>query len=140
MLKGIDPLLTGDALKALQDMGHGDTLALVDSNYPAHSSGRPVIHLGEVSAERAARAILSVFPLDTFIDQPLARMLADNNDPAHDVHDAVRQVAEKEWGSPLVYNLVARPDFYTQAQRCSVIFHTLEDAPYSCFFMTKGVV
>ena len=140
MLKGIDPLLTGDALKALKDMGHGDRLALVDSNYPSHSSRRPVIQLGEVSAERAAKAILSVFPLDTFIDQPLARMLADNGDPAHDVHDAVRLVAEKEFGAPLTYELVARPDFYTQAKDCEVIFQCLETAPYSCFFMTKGVV
>lgn len=62
MLKGIDPLLSGDLLHILDDMGHGDVLMLVDRNYPAVASGRPVIRLGEVTVLRAAQAILSVFP------------------------------------------------------------------------------
>ena len=140
MLKGIDPVLTGAALKALDEMGHGDTLALVDRNYPAHSSTRPVIHLGDIGVERAARAILSVFPLDTFIDAPLSRMLSDDNDPDHDTHDAVLRVATAAHGSPLRYGLVPRHDFYAHARECQAIFQCLEDAPYSCFFLTKGVV
>ena len=63
MLKGVDPLLSGDLLAILDDMGHGDQLALVDRNFPAVSSGRPVIRLGEVTILRAAEAILSVLPL-----------------------------------------------------------------------------
>ena len=70
MLKGIDPLLSGDLLKILDDMGHGDQLLLVDRNYPAAASGKPVIRLGEVGVLRAARAILSVLPLASFIDHP----------------------------------------------------------------------
>ena len=53
MLKGIDPLLSGDLLKILDDMGHGDRLLLVDRNYPAAASGRQVIRLGEASILRA---------------------------------------------------------------------------------------
>ena len=140
MLKGIDPVLTGIALKALDDMGHGDTLALVDRNYPAHSSTRPVIHLGDIGSARAATALLSLMPLDTFIETPLSRMLADDNAPANDVHDAVLRVATAAHGKPLKYGLVPRPDFYARARECQVIFQCLEDAPYSCFLMTKGVV
>ena len=81
MLKGIDPLLSGDLLKILDDMGHGDVLLLVDRNYPAAASGKPVVRLGEVSVLRAATAILSVFPLDSFVDHPLERMEVDD-DPA----------------------------------------------------------
>ena len=79
MLKGIDPLLSGDLLKILDDMGHGDRLLLVDRNYPAASSGKPVVRLGEVSIIRAATAILSVFPLDSFIDHPLERMVVEGD-------------------------------------------------------------
>ena len=43
MLKGIDPLLSGDLLKLLDDMGHGDELVIADRNFPAYSTGRPVI-------------------------------------------------------------------------------------------------
>ncbi|MBL4828727.1 MAG: hypothetical protein JKY55_02355 [Aliivibrio sp.] len=37
MLKNIDPPLNADLLYALQSMGHGDTIAIVDANFPAHS-------------------------------------------------------------------------------------------------------
>ena len=54
MLKGIDPLLSGELLRLLDDMGHGDLLLLVDRNYPAAASGRPVVRLGETTILRAA--------------------------------------------------------------------------------------
>lgn len=140
MLRGIDPVLIGQCLHVLDDMGHGDTLALVDRNYPAHASGRPVIHLGEISAERAAQALVSVFPLDTFIDRPLGRMLVDGSDSEHEVHDAVLRAAQAAHGSPLSYEIISRQDFYARATDCRVIFQCLESAPYSCFIFTKGVV
>lgn len=140
MLKGIDPVLTGEALHALNDMGHGDIYALVDRNYPAHSSGQLVIHLGDIGAERAIRAILSVVPLDTFVSNPLERMVSDSQDPEHEVHDAVMRVAQDAHGSPLTFGLIARTDFYSQARNSQVIFQCLETTPYSCFILTKGVV
>lgn len=66
MLIGIDSVLRGELLKALDEMGHGERFALVDQNFPAYGVGAPVVDLGEISASRAARAILSVFPLDLF--------------------------------------------------------------------------
>ena len=41
MLKGIHPLLSPDLLHALAAMGHGDTLAIVDGNFPAASNATP---------------------------------------------------------------------------------------------------
>ena len=81
MLKGIDPVLNGALLKILDEMGHGDVLVLADRNYPSYAGGAPVIDLGEIDTTRAARAILSVFPLDTFLERPLGRMEA-SNDPS----------------------------------------------------------
>lgn len=52
---------------------------LVDRNYPAAASGRPVIRLGEVTVTRAVKALLSVMPLDSFVDKPLERMEVDEN-------------------------------------------------------------
>ena len=43
MLKGLDPILSPELLATLRAMGHGDELAIVDANYPAAGSGRPVI-------------------------------------------------------------------------------------------------
>ena len=67
MLKNLDPLLTPELLYALRAMGHGDKLILCDSNFPAYSMNSLVHRLDGVDAARAAKAILSIFPLDSFV-------------------------------------------------------------------------
>jgi L-fucose mutarotase len=95
MLKNIDPVLTGSLLKALDELGHGEKIAIVDRNYPSYASGAQVIHLGEIGITRACEAVFSVFPLDTFIDQPLSRMQSDDQQPATPTHEAVLEIASK---------------------------------------------
>lgn len=141
MLKGIDPLLSGELLRHLDDMGHGDRLLLVDRNYPAAASQRPVIRLGEVTILRAAAALLSVLPLDSFIDHPLERMEVDN-DPGltTPTQDALLDLAQRVEGRPLVYGVIPRLDFYTVAREAFVVVHTLDAVPYGCFVLHKGVI
>ena len=141
MLKGIDPLLSGELLRILDDMGHGDQLLLVDRNYPAASSGRPVVRLGEVTVLRAAEAILSVLPLDSFVDHPLERMEVDG-DPTRTtpVQDAMLELASRVEGRPLTFGVIPRLDFYRQAQGAYAVVHTLDAVPYGCFVLHKGVV
>lgn len=141
MLKGIDPLLSGDLLKILDDMGHGDRLLLVDRNYPAASSGRPVVRLGEATVLRAAEAILSVLPLDSFISHPLERMEVED-DPARTTptQDALLELASRSEGRVLEYGIVPRLDFYERARACYAVVHTLDSVPYGCFILHKGVV
>ncbi len=141
MLKNVDPLLSGDLLKILDDMGHGDTLLLVDRNYPAAAAGVPVVRLGEVGVVRAARAVLSVMPLDQFVDFPLERMevdeIASRTTP---VQDEVLVQARALDGRDLRYGVVPRLDFYRRAREAFAVVHTLEASPYACFILRKGVV
>jgi L-fucose mutarotase len=141
MLKGIDPLLSGELLHLLDDMGHGDRLLLVDRNYPAVASGRPVVRLGEVTVLRAATAILSVMPLDSFIDHPLQRMEVED-DPKRTtaVQDAMLELAIASEGRPLQFGVIPRLEFYDVARQCFAVVHTLDAVPYGCFVLTKGVV
>ncbi len=141
MLKGIDPLLSGDLLRVLDDMGHGDLLLLVDRNYPAAASGKPVIRLGEVTVLRAATAILSVLPLDTFVEHPIERMEVDD-DPTLTtmVQDALLALAARAEGRQLEYGVVPRLDFYDRASRAYAVVHTLDPLPYGCFILHKGVI
>ena len=141
MLKGIDPLLSGDLLRILDDMGHGDRLLLVDRNYPAASSGRPVVRLGEVTVLRAAEAILSVLPLDSFNTHPLERMEVED-DPSRTTptQDALLELASRADGRSLEYGVVPRLDFYERARECYAVVHTLDSVPYGCFILHKGVV
>jgi len=141
MLKGIDPLLSGELLKILDDMGHGDQLLLVDRNYPAAASGKPVIRLGEVGILRAARAILSVFPLDSFVDHPLERMeVRDDPSITTATQDELLKLAKQAAGRDLAYGIIPRLEFYQRAKGVYAVEHTLESEPYGCFFLQKGVI
>lgn len=141
MLKGIDPLLSGDLLKILDDMGHGDQLLLVDRNYPAAASGKPVIRLGEVGVLRAAQAILSVYPLDSFIEHPLERMeVEDDPSKTTSLQDELLPLACAAEGRDLRYGVIPRLDFYQRAKQAYAVVHTLEDQPYGCFILHKGVI
>ena len=68
MLIKIDPVLSPDLLYHLRSMGHGEKLVLADANFPANTINEKVIRLDGVGIKEAASAILSVFPLDSFIN------------------------------------------------------------------------
>jgi len=141
MLIGIDPLLNGELLKVLDEMGHGDQLLIVDRNYPAAASGKTVIRLGEVSVARAAEAILSVFPLDSFTAHPLERMEVED-DPAKTTSGQrdVLALARARDNASLDFGVVARLEFYDRAKMVYAIVHTLDSEPYGCFILQKGVI
>jgi len=122
-------------------MGHGDQLAVVDRNFPANSQGVPVVELGEVTIERAMRAILSVFPLDTFVEHPFERMEADG-DPSvvNECHTSALEVARAHHDQPVEYGVIPRFDFYERASHAYAVVRTLETQPYGCFLLTKGVI
>ena len=67
MLKNIDPLLSPELLSTLRAMGHGDELAIVDANFPAASSGPPVMRADGSPVTAVAAAVLSLMPLDEFV-------------------------------------------------------------------------
>lgn len=139
MLIGIDPLLSGELLKLLDEMGHGDELAVVDSNYPAFTPGRPVVQLGDVSVTRAVEAILSVIPLDESTRFPLECMRSEEGTLTGGQLD-VLAVARRGQRSDLEPDLVDRLEFYQRATAVSAIVRTLDARPYNCFILHKGVV
>ena len=79
MLINIDPILSPELLHALRSMGHGDKLVLADANFPSASLAKKLIRLDGVNIPNAAKAILSVLPLDSFVDYPIERMEIDDN-------------------------------------------------------------
>ena len=141
MLIGLDPLLNGEALAVLRDMGHGDTVALVDANFPAHYLGPPVVRL-DTDLPRAARAVLSVLPLDGYAEAPLLRMEIDGrpkelNEAHRDFQAVVEEVAA---GAPWPLGSLERFRFYEAARDCVCLFATLERRPYANVILVKGVI
>ena len=146
MLKNLDPLLTPDLLYVLRAMGHGDVLTLVDSNFPADSVASSTIHgevirLDGVGTTEAARAILSVFPLDSFIETPLQYMqVVGEPDTKLEVHEELHQAALEGTDRDWKLGSVERFDFYDLAHNTYAVVSTCERRPYGCFFLTKGVI
>ena len=106
-----------------------------------HRPGKPVIRLGEASILRAATAILSVFPLDSFVAHPLERMEVED-DPARTTptQDELLALASAAEGRELEYGIVPRLDFYERASSAYAVVHTLDAVPYGCFILHKGVI
>jgi L-fucose mutarotase len=140
MLIGLDPLLSGEALGVLRDMGHGNSIAIVDSNFPAHFLGPPAIRM-DADIVRAGRAILSVFPLDSFVEWPLMRMevIGRPNEVVEAQAEFATMVDEIS-GEGWSIGSLERYAFYETARDCVAVFATLDRRPYANFILFKGVV
>ena len=141
MLKNIDPLLTAELLGHLAAMGHGDELALVDRNFPAASTARRLVTLAGVDVPHAARAILSVLPVDTFVEPAVRWMGAVGAEQTvQEVHADLQAVVDEAEGRRVPTAAVERFEFYRRAAEAYVVVATTEDRPYGCFLITKGVI
>ena len=141
MLKNVHPLLTGQLLSLLDRMGHGDVLGLVDRNFPAYRYGAPVIDFRGVDTAAAAAALLSVFPLDSFVEDAVHRMEIDGApDEINAAAEQLQKAADAAEGRPVRITSVERFAFYEMARSASAFVQTGETIPYSCFLLRKGVV
>lgn len=146
MLKGINPLLNADVLYALRAMGHGDRLVVCDTNFPADSIARQsvlgeLLRIDNVSAAKAVEAVLSVMPLDTFVDDAAIRMeIVGQAQEVPPVQREVQAAIDRAEGrsSPLVG--VERHAFYEKAKTAYCVIATGERRFYGCFLFSKGVI
>lgn len=146
MLKAIDPLLNADVLHALRAMGHGDDLVVCDTNFPADSVARATVlgrllRIDNVTATRAARAILSVLPLDSFVDHPAERMeVVGKPDEIPEVQREVQAEIDRAEGRSWPMGSIERHAFYERARRAYCVIATGERRFYGCFVLKKGVI
>jgi len=146
MLKSIDPRLNADVLHALRAMGHGDDLVICDTNFPADAVARQTVlgkllRIDNVSAAEAAQAILSVLPLDSFVDQPALRMeIVGSPDTLPDVQNEVQAEIDAAEGRSWPMGSVERFDFYERAKNAYCVIQTGERRFYGCFILKKGVI
>ncbi len=145
MLIKIDPILSPELLFTLRTMGHGDKLVLADANFPANSMNKNVIRLDGVNIKDAAKAILSVFPLDSFIvsqgGTAANRMEVDDNpNELTEAHKEFIQAVKDISGESWKVGSIERQSFYTEAKKSYAIVTTTDARPFSCFIMIKGVI
>ena len=146
MLKGISPLLNADVLQALRAMGHGDDLIIADTNFPSDSIARQtrlgkLLRIDNVTAAEAAAAVLSVYPLDTFVDDAAGRMeIVGSPDEIPPVQQEVQEEIDKAEGKSWPMIPVERYAFYERAKQAYCVIQTGERRFYGCFAFRKGVV
>ena len=146
MLKGIDPRLNADVLYVLRSMGHGDALIIADTNFPSDSVSRATVYgdllrMENLTAAEAAEAVLSVMPLDTFVDDFAGRMeIVDEPDTVPSVQEEVQSVIDASEGSHRPMIGIERFAFYDMARESYAVIQTGERRFYGCFMLRKGVV
>ena len=146
MLKGIDQRLSAEIVHALMLMGHGDDLMICDVNHPAASIaakttyGR-LIDMAGCDIPTALAAILTLLPLDTFVDAPITRMQVVGNAGATvPIFARVQAVIDRAEARAVQVQSLERFAFYAAAERAFCIIRTSDSGPYGCFIVKKGVV
>ena len=146
MLKGIDQRLSAEVVHVLMLMGHGDDLAICDVNHPAASLARTTTHgrlidMAGCDIPTAARAILSLMPLDTFVPAPVTRMqVVGDPDRQMPVFARMQAVIDAAEGRAVPMQALERFAFYEAARRSFAIIRTADSGPCGCFILKKGVV
>ncbi|SOE18015.1 L-fucose mutarotase [Hoeflea halophila] len=146
MLKGLDPRLNAEVLYALRAMGHGDTLIIADTNFPSDTIARQTVfgellRMDNLTAAEAAEAVLSVLPLDTFVDDFAGRMeIVGSPDEIAPVQAEVQTVIDTAEGTPRPMVGIERFAFYDMAKQAYAVIQTGERRFYGCFMLRKGVI
>ena len=146
MLKGLDPRLNAEVLYALAAMGHGDTLVISDTNFPSDSIARQTVvgellRMGNLTAGEAVEAVLSIMPLDTFVDDFAGRMeIVGEPDTIPPVQQEVQAAIDAAEGKSRPMVSIERFAFYEEAKNAYAVIQTGERRFYGCFVLRKGVI
>jgi L-fucose mutarotase len=146
MLKGIDQRLSAEIVHALMLMGHGDDLLICDVNHPAVTIAKEttygrLIDMAGCDIPTGAAAILTLMPLDTFVDAPVTRMEVVGDPGARvPIFDRMQGVVDAAEGRPVTMQSLERFAFYDAAKRAFCVIRTSDSGPYGCFLLKKGVV
>ena len=144
MLKGIPKILSPELLKVLCEMGHADRIVISDGNFPAASVGKNaiVVRLDGHGVPEILDAILTVFPLDTYVEHPVNLMEVMKGDPVETpIWDTYAEILEKhdKRGKDMM-GYIERFAFYEEASKAYAIVTTGESALYANIMLQKGVV
>lgn len=140
MLKGIPSILSPELLKILMEMGHADELVIGDGNFPAASMGQRLVRSDGHPVPALLDAILGLFPLDTFVERPVALMQVAGGGDEPPIWASFREIISRRSPEATGIELIERFAFYERAKRAYAIVATGERALYANIILKKGVV
>jgi len=145
MLKNVPAILSPEMLKVLCEMGHSDKIVIADANGPPESMGKNAIVLRADghSATDILDAVLTLFPLDTYVDAPVTLMEVMPGDevetPIWDDYKAI--VTRYDDRGENAVGTTERFAFYEKVKNeAYAIIATGEKALYANIILQKGVL
>jgi len=140
MLKGISPLFSPELLATLYRMGHGDEIVLADAHFPGNSVNDIVIRADGLKVADLLDAILPLFALDDYVDDPVVMMACVPGDEPDPEVEADYQAAIKRHApdSPQI-RFIERFAFYDRARSAFAVVMTGETRKYGNVILKKGV-
>jgi len=140
MLKNIPPILGPELLYTLRAMGHGDEIAIVDANFPGDSSGPTLIRLDGLTATEVLEAVLTVMPLDTFVDeQAIGMEVVGDPKKREATHKEFDKIVKKH-EPDMKLTLLERFAFYDRVEGAYAIIQTGERRLYGNILLKKGII
>ena len=141
MLKGLSPLLTPELLKILCEMGHGDEIVLADGNFPSEAIGQRVVRLDAHAGTDVLKAIMSVFPIDTYSDPNAFLMeVVPGDNVETPIWDEYSHSMKESEGETVRIGHIERFAFYERAKKAYAVIATGETALYANLILKKGVI
>lgn len=141
MLKGIPNILSPDLLKVLMEMGHGDELVIADGNFPAASLATRLIRCDGNGTGLLLDSVLQLFPLDSFVEHPVALMsVVPGDDYNPDIWPVYMNIIRKHEPKFADFDFIDRFSFYQRTEQAYAVVATGETARYANLVIKKGLI
>jgi L-fucose mutarotase len=140
MLKGISPLFSPELLAAIYRMGHGDEIVFADAHFPGESSNDYVIRADGLGIEALLDAVLPLFALDTYVDDPVVMMACvPGDEPDPEVEAGYQRVISRYAPGTPDIKFIDRFDFYERASQAFTVVMSGDTRKYANIILKKGV-
>ena len=140
MLKGISPLFSPELLATLYRMGHGDEIVLADAHFPGHSINDLVIRADGIQIDNLLDAILPLFALDRYVEDPVVMMkCVPGDEPDPTVESGYRDVIDKYAPQTPEIQFIERFNFYERASAAFAVVMSGDVRKYANIILKKGV-
>ncbi|PGT87137.1 L-fucose mutarotase [Bacillus sp. AFS040349] len=141
MLKGIPSILSPELLKVLMEMGHSDEIVIADGNFPSASHSEKIIRCDGHGIPELLTAILQLYPLDSYVENPVALMAVTPGDSVKPtIWEEYKKIIYEKNGEPVNIEMMNRFAFYERAKNAYAIVATGEKALYANVILKKGVI
>lgn len=140
MLRGIPKVLPPDLVRDMMMMGHSDFLILADANFPGAAHARRFIRMDGIMIPELLEAVLQLFPLDTFVPDPVRLMRNLPSEPVPEIWRTYRELLTRydRDGAFRDFAFLDRLPFYREAESAYVIVQTGDESRYANIVLQKG--